>query len=119
MYKEVIDKLLSMGGVEKERVAINLAKHHPSIFLKMCEEEVKKEPLDNNIVFIINAINDGRRGMLSKAFESIGDMASMSPLRLSRCMMVTMIFSSVMPRRLPLTNSIVLQRRSKVNDFTH
>lgn len=63
MYKKVIDKLLSIGGVEKERVAINLAKHHPSIFLKMCEEERKEEEvmLDNNIVFIINALIDGRR----------------------------------------------------------
>ena len=63
MYKEVIDKLLSMGSVEKERVAINLAKHHPNIFLKMCEEEGKEEEvmLDNDIVFIINALNAGRR----------------------------------------------------------
>lgn len=63
MYKEVIEKLLSMSGVEKERVAINLAKRHPSIFLKMCEEEVKKEGvmLDNNIVFILNTLNAGHR----------------------------------------------------------
>ncbi len=60
MYKKVIDLLIGMGGVEKERVAINLAKHHPSIFLKMCEEEVKKESLDNNCVAIVNDIMAGR-----------------------------------------------------------
>ena len=65
MYKKAIDLLIGMGNVEKEKLAVELAKHHPSIFIKLVEGKGKEEEeevmLDNNIVFIINAINAGRR----------------------------------------------------------
>ena len=63
MYKKAIDLLIGMGNVEKEKLAVELAKHHPSIFIKLVEGKVKEEEvmLDNNIVFIINAIHAGRR----------------------------------------------------------
>ena len=68
MYKKVIDLLIGMGNVEKEKLAVELAKHHPSIFIKLVEgkEEVM---LDNNIVFIINTINAGRRVDASKGIR--------------------------------------------------
>ena len=49
--------------LKKEKLAVELAKHHPSIFIKMCEEEGKEEEvmLDSNIVFIIRALDAGRR----------------------------------------------------------
>ena len=52
-----------MGNVEKEKLAVELAKHHPSIFIKLVEGKGKEEEvmLDNDIVFIINALNTGRR----------------------------------------------------------
>ena len=64
MYKKAIDLLIGMGNVEKEKLAVELAKHHPSIFIKLVEGKGKEEEvmLDNNIVFIINALNAGRRG---------------------------------------------------------
>ena len=63
MYKKAIDLLIGMGNVEKEKLAVELAKHHPSIFIKLVEGKGKEEEvmLDNDIVFIIAAINDGRR----------------------------------------------------------
>ena len=63
MYKKAIDLLIGMGNVEKEKLAVELAKHHPSIFIKLVEGKGKEEEvmIDNNIVFIINAINAGRR----------------------------------------------------------
>lgn len=61
MYKKAIDLLIGMGNVEKEKLAVELAKHHPSIFIKLVEGKGKEEEvmLDNNIVFIINAIDAG------------------------------------------------------------
>lgn len=72
MYKKAIDLLIGMGNVEKEKLAVELAKHHPSIFIKLVEGKGKEEEvmLDNNIVFIINAINTGRR---VDAIKSIRD----------------------------------------------
>lgn len=63
MYKKAIDLLIGMGNVEKEKLAVELAKHHPSIFIKLVEGKGKEEEvmLDNNIVFIINALKDSRR----------------------------------------------------------
>ena len=63
MYKKAIDLLIGMGNVEKEKLAVELAKHHPSIFIKLVEGKGKEEGvmLDNDIVFIINALNAGRR----------------------------------------------------------
>ena len=63
MYKKAIDLLIGMGNVEKEKLAVELAKHHPSIFIKLVEGKGKEEEvmLDNNIVFIISALNTGRR----------------------------------------------------------
>ena len=63
MYKKAIDLLIGMGNVEKEKLAVELAKHHPSIFIKLVEGKGKEEEvmLDNNIVFIISAFNTGRR----------------------------------------------------------
>ena len=63
MYKKAIDLLIGMGNVEKEKLAVELAKHHPSIFIKLVEGKGKEEEvmLDNNIVLIINALNAGRR----------------------------------------------------------
>ena len=63
MYKKAIDLLIGMGNVEKKKLAVELAKHHPSIFIKLVEGKWKEGEvmLDNDIVFIINAINDGRR----------------------------------------------------------
>ena len=63
MYKKAIDLLIGMGNVEKEKLAVELAKHHPSIFIKLVEGKGKEEEgmLDNNIVFIVNALNEGRR----------------------------------------------------------
>lgn len=68
MYKKAIDLLIGMGNVEKEKLAVELAKHHPSIFIKLVEGKGKKEEvmLDNNIVFIINALNAGSRGAAAK-----------------------------------------------------
>ena len=63
MYKKAIDLLIGMGNVEKEKLAVELAKHHPSIFIKLVEGKGKEEEemLDNNIVFIINALDAGLR----------------------------------------------------------
>jgi hypothetical protein len=63
VYKKAIDLLIGMGNVEKEKLAVELAKHHPSIFTKLVEGKGKEEEvmLDNNIVFIINALNAGIR----------------------------------------------------------
>ena len=63
MYKKAIDLLIGMGNVEKEKLAVELAKHHPSIFIKLVEGKGKEEEvmLDNNIVFIISALDTDRR----------------------------------------------------------
>lgn len=64
MYKKAIDLLIGMGNVEKEKLAVELAKHHPSIFIKLVEGKGKEEEevmFDNDVVFIINALNAGRR----------------------------------------------------------
>lgn len=64
MYKKVIDLLIGMGNVEKEKLAVELAKHHPSIFIKLVDGKGKEEEevmLDNDIVFIINALNASRQ----------------------------------------------------------
>ena len=63
MYKKAIDLLIGMGNVEKEKLAVELAKHHPSIFIKLVEGKGKEEEvmLDNNIVFIISALNTYHR----------------------------------------------------------
>ena len=63
MYKKAIDLLIGMGNVEKEKLAVELAKHHPSIFIKLVGGKGKEEEvmLDKHIVFIINALNDGSR----------------------------------------------------------
>lgn len=63
MYKKAIDLLIGMGNVEKEKLAVELAKHHPSIFIKLVEGKGKEEEamIDSNIVFIINTLNAGRR----------------------------------------------------------
>ena len=71
MYKKAIDLLIGMGNVEKEKLAVELAKHHPSIFIKLVEGKGKEEEvmLDNNIVFIINALNAGRRVDAAKGIQ--------------------------------------------------
>ena len=63
MYKKAIDLLIGMGNVEKEKLAVELAKHHPSIFIKLVEGKGKEEEamLDNNIISIINALDAGSR----------------------------------------------------------
>ena len=66
MYKKAIDLLIGMSNVEKKKLVVELAKHHPSIFIKLVEDSKGKEEeevmIDNKIVFIINALNAGRRG---------------------------------------------------------
>ena len=71
MYKKAIDLLIGMGNVEKEKLAVELAKHHPSIFIKLVEGKGKEEEvmLDNNIIFIINALNAGSRGAAVKGIR--------------------------------------------------
>ena len=71
MYKKAIDLLIGMGNVEKEKLAVELAKHHPSIFIKLVEGKGKEEEvmLDNNIVFIINTINAGHRMDAAKGIQ--------------------------------------------------
>ncbi len=71
MYKKAIDLLIGMGNVEKEKLAVELAKHHPSIFIKLVEGKGKEEEvlLDNDIVFIINALNAGRRVDAAKGIQ--------------------------------------------------
>ncbi len=71
MYKKAIDLLIGMGNVEKEKLAVELAKHHPSIFIKLVEGKGKEEEvmLDNDIVFIINALNAGSWGAASKGIQ--------------------------------------------------
>ena len=64
MYKKAIDLLIGMGNVEKKKLAVELAKHHPSIFIKLVGGKGKEEEvmLDNNIVFIINDLDAGALG---------------------------------------------------------
>ena len=71
MYKKAIDLLIGMGNVEKEKLAVELAKHHPSIFIKLVEGDVKEEEvkLDNNIVFIVKDLNAGRLGPAVKGIR--------------------------------------------------
>ena len=70
MYKKAIDLLIGMGNVEKEKLAVELAKHHPSIFIKLVEGKGKEEGmLDNHIIFIVNAINDGNWGGAAKGIR--------------------------------------------------
>ena len=62
MYKKAIDLLIGMGNVEKEKLAVELAKHHPSLFIKLAEgkrKEGQEVMLDNNIVSIINDLDAG------------------------------------------------------------
>lgn len=63
MYKKAIDLLIGMGNVEKKKLAVELAKHHPSIFIKLVEGKGKEEEvmIDSDIVFIIAALNAGRQ----------------------------------------------------------
>ncbi len=63
MYKKAIDLLIGMGNVEKEKLAVELAKHHPSLFIKLVEGKGKEEEemLDNNVITIINALNASRQ----------------------------------------------------------
>ena len=78
MYKKAIDLLIGMGNVEKEKLAVELAKHHPSIFIKLVEGKGKEEEvmLDNNIVFIISALNTYHR---ADAIKGIQDYFGHSP----------------------------------------
>lgn len=71
MYKKAIDLLIGMGSVEKEKLAVELAKHHPSIFIKLVEGKGKEEEemLDNDIIFIINALNAGAAGAAVKGIQ--------------------------------------------------
>ena len=71
MYKKAIDLLIGMGNVEKEKLAVELAKHHPSIFIKLVEGKGKEEEvmIDNDIVFIINALNAGALGAAVKGIQ--------------------------------------------------
>ncbi len=72
MYKKAIDLLIGMGNVEKEKLAVELAKHHPSIFIKLVDGKWKEEEevmLDNDIVFIINTLNAGRRVDAAKGIQ--------------------------------------------------
>lgn len=63
MYKKAIDLLIGMGNVEKEKLAVELVKHHPSIFIKLVEGKGKEEGVrpDSNIVSIINDLDAGLR----------------------------------------------------------
>ena len=61
MYKKAIDLLIGMGNVEKEKLAVELAKHHPSIFIKLVEGKGEEVMLNNNIVSIISALDAGSR----------------------------------------------------------
>lgn len=71
MYKKVIDLLIGMNDVEKEKLAVELAKHHPSIFIKLVEGKGKEEEvmLDNDIAFIINALDAGALGAAVKGIR--------------------------------------------------
>ena len=71
MYKKAIDLLIGMGNVEKEKLAVELAKHHPSLFIKLVEGKGKEEEvmIDNDIVFIINALNAGALGAAVKGIR--------------------------------------------------
>ena len=71
MYKKAIDLLIGMGNVEKEKLAVELAKHHPSIFIKLVEGKGKEEEvmLDNDIAFIINALDAGALGAAVKGIR--------------------------------------------------
>ena len=62
-YKKAIALLVEMNENEKAKLAVELAKHHPSIFVKLVESKRKEEEvmLDINIVFIISALNTDRR----------------------------------------------------------
>ena len=62
MYKKAIDLLIGMGNVEKEKLAVELAKHHPSIFIKLALGEEKKEAkLDEELASILGHLAAGRR----------------------------------------------------------
>ena len=62
MYKKAIDLLLSMNKCEKAELAVELAKHHPSIFIKLAlGEEKKEDKLDEELISILEHINAGRR----------------------------------------------------------
>lgn len=62
MYKKVIDILVGMDSVEKEKLAVELAKHHPSIFIKLSLGEEKKEVMiDEELVAICDHLKEGRR----------------------------------------------------------
>lgn len=93
MYKKAIDLLIGMGYVEKEKLAVELAKHHPSIFIKLVEGNGKEEEvmLDNNSVFILNTLNAGRRVDAAKCIRKYWGYRFHD----------------------------MLQRCSKVNDFSH
>ena len=62
MYKKAIDLLIGMGNVEKKKLAVELAKHHPSIFVKLAlGEEKKEDKLDEELVSVLDHLKEGRR----------------------------------------------------------
>lgn len=71
MYKKVIDLLIGMNDVEKAKLIVELAKQHPSVFIKLAEGKGKEEEvmLDNDIAFIINALDAGALGAAVKGIR--------------------------------------------------
>ena len=62
MYKKAIDLLTNMDGNEKALLAVELAKQHPSIFVKLALGEGKREDkIDEKIVSILGHFKEGRR----------------------------------------------------------
>ena len=61
MYKKAIDLLIGMNEYEKAKLAVELAKQHPSIFVKLVEGKKEKVMIDNNIVLILDDLKEGRR----------------------------------------------------------
>ena len=62
MYKKAIDLLMGMNFDAKEKLDGELAKHHPSVFVKLVGGKKKEEVmLDNKLIFIIKALNADRR----------------------------------------------------------
>ena len=61
MYKKAIDLLVGMNEEEKAKLAVELAKHHPSIFVKLAlGEEKKEDKLDEELVSILGHLKKGR-----------------------------------------------------------
>ena len=62
MYKKAIDLLVGMSNVEKEKLAVELAKHHPAIFVKLALGEEKEEVMiEGELVSVLDHLKGGRR----------------------------------------------------------